>query len=669
MNGMWEFLHSPGLSVLLLSLVHLLWQGLLIGILLFSVLKLVRFQSSKTRYGLCFVALLSIAASPFFTFFVVDPPAGYTLKRRSAQASLVAADGEAAASLDGRKSVLETEKQPGICGSAASDASLLSLLRSFHRTVAELTLFFQPYFILVYGAGVMLLSARLLFGIFWFRRVKRLMEPVTGPVRNVADSLCRSFGCIPACRVFISDRISEAMQAGLVRPFVLLPASWVTQLSPEMLEAVIAHELAHLRRLDRWVNLLQRVVETVFFYHPVVWWVSRRLRTERELCCDMDVVAITRKPVVYAKTLEFVLSCRFSWNRSLIGTAIGGKKMMILQRIRCILDGCSLRNRGSRWQVGLFSLFVPVAFWCMSVCFVQSGLADDDPERAAESRRGRESPEKVVRERARREGDREVSPEAGRAERRAPREGDRAEGRREGERERAREGDRAERRRDRPEREGDREKGEGERKERSFEALRKRFVSEEAFRLYVRAMRLREEANRLMQRAKRLEYAARGRSVEKSGEGAEGEREVRRDRRGREDDRAEGEGRRVRRDREGDGREGESPEARRGDRRDREGEKEVRREGDREVPRARRDRRDREGEREVRREGEREVRREGEREVRRDREGDRAEEGRRDRDEEDEEAHEGRARRDRDVEREGDRPRDPAPEGEREVEE
>ena len=67
---------------------------------------------------------------------------------------------------------------------------------------------------------------------------------------------------------------------------ILLPTSWLTELPPDMLESIIAHELAHIRRGDLWVNLLQRVIEVLLFYHPAVWWLSQRIRVERELCCD-----------------------------------------------------------------------------------------------------------------------------------------------------------------------------------------------------------------------------------------------------------------------------------------------------------------------------------------------------------------------------------------------
>ena len=90
---------------------------------------------------------------------------------------------------------------------------------------------------------------------------------------------------------------------GIVRPLVLLPASAVCGYSPEQVEMIVLHELAHVRRWDNLVNLVQRLVEAVLFFHPSVWWLSRRVRLEREHCCDAVVLAHAHAPQRYAEFL------------------------------------------------------------------------------------------------------------------------------------------------------------------------------------------------------------------------------------------------------------------------------------------------------------------------------------------------------------------------------
>ncbi len=111
-------------------------------------------------------------------------------------------------------------------------------------------------------------------------------------------------------RIFISSRAGRAVAIGLLKPMVLLPASLVTGMSGEMLEAIVAHELAHIRRHDLWVITFQRIVEAFLFYHPAVWWLSARLDCQRENACDDLVVAAGHGRDDYAETLlraaEFV---------------------------------------------------------------------------------------------------------------------------------------------------------------------------------------------------------------------------------------------------------------------------------------------------------------------------------------------------------------------------
>ncbi len=84
----------------------------------------------------------------------------------------------------------------------------------------------------------------------------------------------------------VSCKVANPLTAGVLRPWILLPLTALTSLSPEQIEVVLSHELAHIRRSDYLWNLLQTMVETLFFFHPAAWWISRRVREERELCCD-----------------------------------------------------------------------------------------------------------------------------------------------------------------------------------------------------------------------------------------------------------------------------------------------------------------------------------------------------------------------------------------------
>ena len=115
--------------------------------------------------------------------------------------------------------------------------------------------------------------------------------------------LCERLGITQQVGLYISQHIQGPLAIGILRSLVILPASALMALSPEQLEAVLAHELAHVRRADYLWNLIQTMVETLLFFHPAVWWLGSRLRQQRELCCDDVAVQSCADPVVYATAL------------------------------------------------------------------------------------------------------------------------------------------------------------------------------------------------------------------------------------------------------------------------------------------------------------------------------------------------------------------------------
>ncbi len=166
-----------------------------------------------------------------------------------------------------------------------------------------------PWFWLI---GSPLTFAWLALGLTGAERLRRRSLPL--PFESDLAGLCRrlavSFGVSPRVAVAVCDRIATPVLVGIVRPLILLPAASIGCWAPEQLELIILHELAHVRRWDNLMNLLQRVVESVLFFHPAVWIVSGWVRQEREHCCDRIVVAHTGRALAYAETLLALASER-----------------------------------------------------------------------------------------------------------------------------------------------------------------------------------------------------------------------------------------------------------------------------------------------------------------------------------------------------------------------
>ena len=205
-----------------------------------------------------------------------------------------------------------------------------------------------PTTVIVWLAGVLLLSIRLIAACAGVERLKRATRAVDATVALRVQSLAHRFGIDKPVRVFESALVRVPTVVGYLRPVILLPASVITGLAPAYLDAVLAHELAHVRRHDYLVNTLQSLVETLLFYHPAVWWCSRQIRIEREHCCDDMVVEAGGNRVAYAAALAQLEELR-GLQPMLSLNASGGR---LVDRIRRLLGESPMKERRSTtWTI------------------------------------------------------------------------------------------------------------------------------------------------------------------------------------------------------------------------------------------------------------------------------------------------------------------------------
>lgn len=279
------------------TLVHFVWEGAAIAALLALALWLTKRDSARTRYALACAALAVLAVAPVLTFraLVADAP-GFTFSM-------------AAGSM-----------------SQARDEAFLYAARPFDGLL--------PHLVSAWIAGVVLLSARLVGTLLHLERWRRRhTRPAGDEWQARVDTLARSLGIRRPIRVLVSDRVGSPSAWGVVKAVVVLPASLLTHLPPVQIETILLHELAHIRRHDYLVNLLQAVVETVLFYHPAVWWVSAVVRREREHCCDDLVVDRLADPMPYARALLHLEERRLTLPRP----TLSAKEGNLMNRIARIL--------------------------------------------------------------------------------------------------------------------------------------------------------------------------------------------------------------------------------------------------------------------------------------------------------------------------------------------
>src|SRR6516225_1649608 len=267
---------SPAtLRPLALALLHFFWQGAALAALAYALMAL--FRSAATRYAVAVAAMILMVSAPVRTFFVLaaEKPAGTPPGARDT-----------------------------VVPSSAHTAPFAPGATIHESTSHEATPAYFLWLVEAWFAGVMLLSLRSAGG---FLAVERLRRKESTPLEKELLELClclqRRMGLKRVVRYCHCVHLDAPAVAGWMRPVVFLPMTALTGLSAAQLEAIIAHELAHIRRFDAFVNLFQIAVETLLFYHPAVWWLGRQIRAERENCCDDEAVALCGSPVNYAKAL------------------------------------------------------------------------------------------------------------------------------------------------------------------------------------------------------------------------------------------------------------------------------------------------------------------------------------------------------------------------------
>ncbi|MCK4626467.1 MAG: M48 family metalloprotease, partial [Phycisphaerae bacterium] len=245
--------------------------------------------------------------------------------------------------------------EPVESAESAESAELVEPPQPWHERVGETVRPALPWIVLGWLIGVLALSAWHVRGWMQVQRLRRVgVRPVGREITDVLARLCKRLGISRAVRAVESALVRVPTVVGCLKPIILLPASALTGLTAEQLEAILAHELAHIRRHDYLINLLQTAAETLLFYHPAAWWVSRRIRAERENCCDDLAVAASGQPLVYARALTAVAKLSQPQQRLAVAANGGGK---FIARIRRIVGlPTDKPDRRGRWLAGAFTL-------------------------------------------------------------------------------------------------------------------------------------------------------------------------------------------------------------------------------------------------------------------------------------------------------------------------
>jgi beta-lactamase regulating signal transducer with metallopeptidase domain len=322
------------------ALVHLLWQGALVAVLLAFALRVLGRKAATARYALACTALLMMLVLPVATAW---------RHYGSAQGRGFEVSSSSSALGDGARWNPHPRPLPEGEGVYAVDAPDL-LVDAAAVSWLELVSAYMPWLVLAWGLGVAFSSLRLLSA--WMHLRRQVRQASAAPVewQQRLNALSQRLGLRRAVRLLQSAAIDVPAAVGWLRPVVLLPASALTGLSARQLEMILAHELAHIRRYDFAVNLAQTLVETLLFYHPAAWWISRVIRVEREHCCDDIAAGTSGSSLSYARALTALEELRVlpSLAPSPAMSALGGS---LPERVRRLVVSPTTRC-SSRWVAG-----------------------------------------------------------------------------------------------------------------------------------------------------------------------------------------------------------------------------------------------------------------------------------------------------------------------------
>lgn len=277
--------YSAGVHAAAWALLHFVWQGCVVAALLWLGLAVVPRAQASLRYGAACLALALLALSPPVTFW-------YLLAQRPLAVAFV---------------------PPAELGSGQRPYLSLGLL-------------------VAWGLGSSLMSLRLLLGLGALRRMVSSATVASADWQWQLTQLAQRVRSSQRVQLLLSRHVDAPVVLGWLRPVILMPLSAFSSLPPPYIEALLAHELGHVRRLDYLVNLLQSSVEALLFYHPAVHWVSRCMRAEREHCCDDIAIQVTGEPLGYARALAEMETLRARLPEPALA-ANGGTLMLRIERI------------------------------------------------------------------------------------------------------------------------------------------------------------------------------------------------------------------------------------------------------------------------------------------------------------------------------------------------
>lgn len=344
------------------SLIHSLWLDALIGLVLAAILKLLSRAKPQSRYFIACVALALMIILPVITT--------YFLHVRPNEPLHIVADDDSVAvmSVDFSFKNIRVDGDERIAGTQKINWINRTITETWNTSERVET--FLPWLILLWLVGVVIYAIKLGGSLFYTANLHKLTVNISNPkLDDMVNELSSRLSIKRKIKVFESAFVNIPMTIGWIYPLILLPPSSLLGLTPIQLQAIITHELIHIKRYDFFINFLQSVTETLLFYHPAVFWTSRKIREEREYICDDLTVSLCNDSIGYARALTKVARFQSKVEQLAVAATSGELKDRIYRLVSNSQnpDFSKKSILPNVWAIVVISLFLAISFGGLKV--------------------------------------------------------------------------------------------------------------------------------------------------------------------------------------------------------------------------------------------------------------------------------------------------------------
>jgi bla regulator protein blaR1 len=329
-----EQISNPVMNALAWSLLHTVWQILLIGILWKASIFLSRRAPSQLKYNISLVALLAIPLAFIYTFIQQ-----YNIYSNAKRIVL-----------------FEFEQSTWI--NLQEEAAFYLLPKNYPAFLQNFEEY-TPFVFWAYFAGIALLSIYFIFSYSRLHRLRRRnLKELPENIAHKVSSIRANTKVSESIKVYLSSLINIPVVVGFFKPMILLPMAMAASLSIQEVESILMHEFYHIRKKDHYINALQSILEIAFFYHPITWIISGQIRREREKRVDEWVVSQTNQPLLYAKALLNLEENRLLQKPAVLSAS--SSKNTLLTRIKNIMSMKTRKFNSGQKLAAIFVIFAAV---------------------------------------------------------------------------------------------------------------------------------------------------------------------------------------------------------------------------------------------------------------------------------------------------------------------